>query len=136
MPIYTDPIPGAEYIMHYYLEDGYHHVLFKCNGELHRTDGPAIIKWNYRETKKLYYLKEIRISEDTFMEVYNAPIEDMPLWINSYRGDIAKAKLKGERTSICTQQTEYITKRICEACNIDPQCVIDPVKVQGSNLEP
>lgn len=116
---YSEPTP---YNVYYYFALGYHTVLFKCEAQAHRTNGPARVKWKDNETINEYFLRGESVPEEEYMEVYNAPVEDLPLWINDpIRKDIAIDRLAGDEFKIIHLKGPELISHIAKACNIEPE---------------
>lgn len=78
-------------------------VTFKRKGLYHRTDGPAVVTWDVRRkgVTSLYYLNGVHVDKDKYLKVLNAPMEDMPIYLNDpLFKDLAIDRLKGTRSSI------------------------------------
>lgn len=119
---HLDPTP---YKVFYYFALGYHSILFKCGTQAHRTNGPARIKWNDTETLNEYFLRGESVTEEEYMEVYKAPVEDLPLWINDpIRKDIAIDRLAGDEFMIVHLKGPELIKHIAKACNIEPELFV------------
>jgi len=61
-------------------------------GLRHREDGPAI-EWP-EEGAKYWCLNGIEVSEEEFNEVWNCPMDKLPLYINTNLAPIAKWRLE------------------------------------------
>jgi len=60
------------------------------NGQLHREDGPAIERL---DGDKHWYLNNTEVTEEKFNEVWNCPMDRLPLYINTPLAPIAKRRL-------------------------------------------
>jgi hypothetical protein len=74
-------------------------VKFKCDDELHRTDGPAIVSWegDFENVCEYYYIRGHRVHTEAFLAIFNTKYEDLPLLMNNgkYSSEIVKDKLNG-----------------------------------------
>jgi hypothetical protein len=76
---------------------------FKLDDRIHRTDGPAVVEYVKHEdgeieiVTQLYYLNGVPIHDkDLFNKVLNAPLVEVPLYLNQdFIKDLAAARLNG-----------------------------------------
>jgi len=60
------------------------------NGDVHREDGPAI---EFADGAKRWYLSNIEVSEKDFNEVWECPLDRLPLYINTEFAPIMRRRL-------------------------------------------
>ena len=60
------------------------------NGERHREDGPAV---EYTDGTKVWFLNGEAVSEKGFNEVWNCPLDRLPLYINTEFAPIMRRRL-------------------------------------------
>jgi hypothetical protein len=99
----------------------------------HRTDGPAVIAWDKRMkgATRLYYVKGTSVKPEKFLEVFNAPMENLPLYLyDPILGEIAKDRLAGELSTFeLDPEHEYLTGMI-----VHHGKVLSPKQVLIKNL--
>ena len=68
------------------------------NGKQHREDGPARV---WASGSKEWFLNDIKVSERDFKEVWECPLDRLPLYINTEFAPIVKRRLsKGHKYQI------------------------------------
>ena len=63
------------------------------NGMLHREDGPAYESPETHERHSEWFLNGTQLSEKDFNEVWNCPLDRLPLYINTVFAPIVKRRL-------------------------------------------
>jgi len=64
------------------------------NGLLHRVDGPAMeLAIGDNLFDRSWHLNNMQVSEEEFNEVWNCPMDKLPLYINTNLAPIAKRRL-------------------------------------------
>jgi len=61
------------------------------DGRRHREDGPAI---ELIDGHKAWFLNDIKVSEEEFKEVWECPLDRLPLYINTYLAPIMRRRLQ------------------------------------------
>ena len=131
---YTDEIPDPDGKMRvrFYRKEQNPRPGYIIKEELHRTDGPAVVTWSlYKKgITRLYYLNGKQCDPNIYLKVLNAPLKDLPLYLNHYPySEIAKDRLSGSRTEI----------ELKESSNLEPDIqkriwVASPKQVLVQNL--
>jgi hypothetical protein len=99
----------------------FYKIVFRKDGLVHRTDGPAIIKGSTLQSNTVgeYAVAGVSIPPNILDNLLSRPIQEMPLYINDEVLKLAAAdRMNKDKTTMVSKTNRVLLRKLKKICNV------------------